>query len=193
MVQPIKQLMVEEYKTQFRDMDSCVVLDYSGLSATEADELRHSLRAHNIDLRVIRNRLAARALAEVGLGQMGQLLRGQCAIARGDDVVVLCRTLQAWMKERQKLAIRGGLLARAVITPEQVVALAQVPPREELYARMAGLLAAPLMRLGGALLGIHRQIACALEEIRKKKVSEPAPSAAGETASGGEPQATAAG
>ena len=170
MAQRLKDMMADDMKSALGDVQSCLIVDYTGLTANEANEFRSVLRARAMKMRVIHNRLAGRALGEMGMGDAKDLLAGPCALVYGGkDPVVLCRTVRDWIKEKQKLQVRGGLLDRKCITPDDVERLSKVPPVAELYARFAGLLVAPMVRLAGGVQSVYQKIGIALEEVRKQK------------------------
>jgi len=170
MVQAVKDMIVGEYTAALEGVSECLLVDYTGVTALEATELRRGLRRKDIRMQVIHNRLAARALDELGLRALKELLDGPCALVYGGaDMPTLCRTIRDWMKENEKLTVRGGMLDGALLNAAEVASLADIPPLEELYARIAGNIAAPLMHIVGAVQALHRQLACVLDQIRRQK------------------------
>ncbi len=170
MVQRLKDMMVDEYTAALDGVSDCVLVDYTGVTAIEATGFRRDLCQKDMRLRVIHNRLAARAFDKQGLGVLKELLDGPCAlIYGGEDVPALCRVIRDWMKESGKMTVRGGVMDGALLSPAMVRELADIPPIDELYARIVGAIAAPLMCLVGAVGAMHRQIAYALDQIRQQK------------------------
>ena len=170
MVQGLKDMIVGEYTAALDGVSGCLLVDYTGVSAAEATELRRGLRHRDIRLRVIHNRLAARAFDEMGFGALKDLLDGPCALVYGGvDIPAVCRAIRDWMRENDNLTVRGGMMDGALLTPAEVRNLADIPPIEELYARIAGSIAAPLMHVVGAVQALHRQLAYALDQIRQQK------------------------
>lgn len=170
MAQALKDMIVGEYRAALDGVSECLLVDYTGVTAVEATELRRGLLRKDIRMQVIHNRLAARAFDVLGLGALKELLDGPCALVYGGaDMPTLCRTVRDWMKENEKLAMRGGMLDGTLLNPAEVEDLADIPPLEELYARIAGNIAAPLMHIVGAVQALHRQFAYALDQIRRQK------------------------
>jgi len=165
----LKRLMCQELAARYAEVADCVVVDYSGLSAVEADDLRGALRENGARMEVVRNRLATRAFDAIGLGELNPLIEGPSAVVHGEDIAAVCRTLTRWAREHQKLAIRGGALERRRIGPDEVQRLASIPSVEVLRQQMAGLILSPVTGLARAVQGLHRRIAVALEAIRQKK------------------------
>ena len=173
MSKQLKRLMTREFASHYREVAHCVVVDYSGLTAVEADDLRGALREKGARLEVLRNRLATRAFEEVGLQEVNALIEGPSAIAHGEDIAALCRSVAEWAREHQKLTIRGGTLDRRRISAEEVARLARIPSIDILRAQMAGLVLSPVSGIASVIRSLHRKIAIALEAIRGKKQEDP--------------------
>ena len=162
-------MMGAELGRRYQGLADCVVVDYTGITATEADELRTVLAGKDARLEVLRNRVALVALRSAGLDSAARLISGPSAIVSGGDIPGVCKAITGWAKEHQKLVVRGGTLHGRLISSHQVQELADIPPIQVLYAQAAGLIQAPARGIASAIQQIHSRIAMALEGIRKKK------------------------
>src|SRR5665647_1570065 len=152
MPRPDKIEAVKEITADLKATDVYYFLDYRGLTFAEASELRARLAKNDASLKVVKNTLAKIAAADAGVEGLSELLQGPTAIAycHGDPVRV-AKTIQDFIKEKKKAAIRGGKLQRSMLTPSDVETLAALPSREQLIARVVGAIASPLTGLGNVL------------------------------------------
>lgn len=144
--QRVKEETVGRVAERLRASASTVVVDYRGLTVIEDGELRRRLKSAGVEYRVLKNTLVTRAAAGVGLPELDAVLRGPTAVAfSGSDPVAAARELSAFAKDHQNLQVKGGVLEGRVIGPEQVQALADLPPRQTLLAQVAAALNSPLV------------------------------------------------
>lgn len=173
MVSAVNSLIVKELASKYSDVRNCMVINYQGISALEANELRKDLRARKIRLEIVKNSLARRAFEEVGGGEFVQLLTGPSAIVSGgDDPAVLARVLVGWSKKLPTLKIRGGLAEGRLVSSPQVENLSKLPPRPVLLAQMATLLVSPMSRLAVVMNAPLRNLHGALLAFKEKKTKE---------------------
>jgi large subunit ribosomal protein L10 len=127
--------------------------NYQGLPAKEMTELRSTLAKADIEYHVVKNTLVYRAADEAGKPQLMNIVEGPVALAFGyDDVVKTVKVLNQYIKSAASpLQIRGGLLGDRILLAEEVVSLANLPPREVLISRLIGQLQAPLGTLHNIL------------------------------------------
>ena len=153
-----------------RSAPSAVLTDYRGLTVADLTELRRQLREGQVEFRVVKNTLARRATQAVGLTGLHPLLEGPTAIAFGrGDPLAPSRLLSRAARALPHLQIKGGVLEGKVVSREQVLALAALPPRPVLVARLVGVLQAPLTRLARALGENLRGLVVALDQVRVKR------------------------
>ena len=152
MVQPQKLEFVEETVGRLERSQSAVLVDYRGLTVGEMGELRSSLRQAGCELKVIKNRLARRALADAGCESFDDLLVGPLALAFGyEEPAAPAKICSQFAKSNSKLEIKAGLLGKQRIDLQTVATLARLPGRTELLARVASSLMAPAQQLVTAL------------------------------------------
>ena len=178
MPKPEKTAVVEEIRTKLDDADAAVLTEYRGLSVRALAELRGSLRPANAEYKVFKNRLARRAAEAAGLDDLLPLLEGPVAIAFvHGDAVPAAKALRDFGRTNPELVVKGGLLGPRLITAAELTALADIPPREQLLAMLAGGFQAPLTKAAGLFQAFTRNFAYGVRAlIDQRAASEPAAS-----------------
>ena len=150
---------------------SCVILtEYRGLSVAQFEQTRKALDGVGARMRVVRNRLVARAAADAGMPGLGDYLQGPCALVYGSgDAVETAKCLKTCVKEGVPLVIRGGVLQGAILPAEMIAELADLPSRLELLGRLAGTLAAPMTQLAGVMHQKTASIVYVLKALEESK------------------------
>jgi large subunit ribosomal protein L10 len=172
MPRPDKVEAVKEITADLRATDVYYFVDYRGLTFAEATELRARLAKVDASLKVVKNTLAKIAATDAGVEGLTELLQGPTAIAycHGDPVRA-AKTIQDFIKEKKKAAIRGGKLQRSMLTAPDVETLAALPSREQLIAQVVGAIAAPLTGLVGVLNGPIRGLVMVLAQVQEQKAN----------------------
>jgi len=164
----LKKLMVKEAAERYAEADSLVAVSYEKIDAEEASALRRSFRERNVDLRVVRNRITRLAFDEIGLSAFAAFLDGEVAVIAAEDPVEASKAAVELARER-KLEVKGGWAEGAAITQEEVRRLSALPSRKALLAQIAGLAAAPLVRLVGMMGAPAAALARALRAWNEKR------------------------
>jgi len=153
MLKQKKEQLIEELTKSLSRCTIAIATDYRGLTAKEMLQLRRRLTAMGIEYKVIKNTLTRFAADKADKKQLEPLLTGPVAIAFGyDDVLKPAQVLREHIRaDGSVLQIKGGILGDKLLTPEDVVALATMPSREVLIARLMGQLQAPLQALHNVL------------------------------------------
>jgi large subunit ribosomal protein L10 len=165
----INQLVVAELASQFRAMPNALVVDFTGMNASQANGLRARLRKEGAGMFIVKNSLAARALNGLGLDAFSKLVAGPTALIYSNDPVALTKTLRDWGKKERPLKVRGGFVGGQVLGPKGVDALALLPPLNVLRAQVAGAIAAPLAGFVGVLQGILRNLVGVLHAVADQR------------------------
>ena len=149
-----KAQIVEELKDKFTKASSAILVDYKGLNVQEATELRSSFREAGVDYKVYKNTLTEIAVKEVGLEELIPFLEGPTAIAFSeDDPVAPAKILTEAIRKYRKIEFKTGVVDGKVIDVDGIKALADLPSREELLAKLLGSMNAPIANLVGVLTG----------------------------------------
>lgn len=167
-----KAVVVEELKEKMQRAQGMVIYNYIGLTVEEVTDLRNKFRAAGVEYRVIKNTMIKRAVDDLGIEGLDEYLNGPSAIAFGyDDPVAPAKILTEFIKAKKKTEIKVGILDNKVLDLAGVTALAELPSREELIAKVLGSMNAPITGMVMCLSGIMRGFVCALNAIKEKKES----------------------
>ena len=157
-------------QAKFTDARAAVLSDYCGLNVQEMSELRGMLRQADVELHVVKNTLARRAVESTHLKPLADYVKGPIAVALTlDDAVGMAKVLSDYSRKEPKLELRVGMVEGRVLTKEQLARVADLPPREVLLAQMLGAMQNPLAGLVGVLHGTLRQLLYALVAIKEAK------------------------
>ena len=145
---------------KIKKAQSIVAFDYRGISVAEDTELRAEMRKAGVEYAVIKNHIMERACEANGIdAKETTVLKGPSAFAFGyDDVAAPARILKAFIKKAKKCEFKGGFVEKDILNATQVEAIADLPSREMMIARILGSMMSPISK-----------IAIALNEIAKKQ------------------------
>jgi large subunit ribosomal protein L10 len=176
---PAKVETVVEVREHLAGSAATLLTHYRGLTVKDLKQLRIALRGANAELRVVKNTLARRAAVEAGMEGLSDLLEGPTALVFcAEDPVAPAKAIRAFAKDHPDLTIRGGFLDGAVIDATTASGLADLASRDELLARMAGLLQAPLSMMARLLQAPLAGQARAMKALADKGGAPGAPAAA---------------
>ena len=155
-----KAEQVASVAEKIKKAQSIVVFDYRGISVAEDTELRAEMRKAGVEYAVIKNHIMERACEASGIdAKEASVLKGPSAFAFGyDDVAAPARILKAFVKKAKKCELKGGFVEKSILNASQVEAIADLPSREVMIARMLGSMMSPISKF-----------AIAINEIAKKQ------------------------
>ncbi|HET8990302.1 MAG TPA: 50S ribosomal protein L10 [Acidimicrobiales bacterium] len=190
-----KVAAVEDVKSRVAATSTAVVTEYRGLTVTQIQELRRQLRAAGADYKVFKNTLVRRAIDGTEVESLAAFLTGPTAIAFvSGDVSAVAKALRDFAKAAPALVVKGGVVNGQALSDRDLVALADLPSREVLLARLAGLIASPLSTMAGLLKAVPQSLAYGLAALIDQRGGAPvAPATETETPAGVEEAAAAAG
>lgn len=153
-----KKQVVQEIVEKFKESQTSIVVDYRGLDVAQVTELRKQLREEGVEFHVYKNTMTRRALQEVELDGLNDVLVGPNAIAFSkDDVVAPARILNNFAKENEELEIKGGVIEGKVATLEQIKELADLPNYEGMVSMLLSVLQAPIRNFAYAAKAVADQ------------------------------------
>ena len=160
---------IETLKGVFADSGAVVVTHYLGLTVAEMTDLRNRLRKEGAALKVVKNRLAQKALNGSGGDGGYALFKGPVAIAYGADPVSAAKVVTQYAKDNEKFSVIGGLLNQDIVLDvDAVKALATLPSLDQLRGKLIGLLQAPATKVAGVLQAPAAQMARVLSAYAAK-------------------------
>lgn len=165
-----KAAVVDELKTALAGSTVAILADHRGLSVSELTELRKALRQQGVACQVVKNTLARLATNGTALQGLQPYLVGPTAIVYGKgDPTTGAKLLVSYTRTKPTFQIKAGFAEGQVLAGRETLALADLPPREVLAARLAGMLQSPLRGLATVLQGPLRSLLMVLEAVRQQK------------------------
>ena len=167
-----KEQLVEEIKNRFNDSGAVLLADYRGLSVKELQQLRVKLREAGAELTVYKNSLTEIAMRELALPSMTEYLSGPTAfVFGGEDPVAPAKVLTQFAKEHKALELKGGLVENQVVDAASVKAIATLPSREELIAKLLGTMLNPIVGFARVLNGPTEAFARTVQAVADQKAA----------------------
>lgn len=165
-----KEEIVKGLTEDFKNSKAIVFSDYRGLKSSEMYALKKELKKEGTNLRVIKKSLINLSLKEAKMDVDVKDMEGQLAVTVSDkDEVVPAKVLSKFAKDNENLKILGGTLGNKGMTIDEVIALAKLPGKEELLAKIVGSLNAPISGFVNVLSGNTRDLVNVLKAIQEKK------------------------
>jgi len=153
-----KQQVVTEIADKLRASKSTIVVDYRGLTVSEATELRKQLREAVVEFKVYKNSLTRRAAESAEMAELNEFLTGPNAIAfSNEDVVAPAKVLNDFATKHEALEIKAGVIEGKLVTLDEVKAIATLPSREGLLSMLLSVLQAPIRNLALATKAVAEQ------------------------------------
>ena len=169
-VRTAKVATVDELKAKVDASSTAVVTEYRGMTVAQISALRRQLRSLDADYKVFKNTLVRRAIVGTSVEPLDEFLVGPTAIAFvNGDVSAVAKALRDFAKATPTLVIKGGVLDGKALSKGDLTALADLPTRDVLLARFAGLLASPLSTMAGLLKAIPQNFAYGLSALIDSK------------------------
>ncbi len=165
-----KKLVVEEITSKIKASKAVVFVDYNKLTVAEVSELRNKCREAGCEYKVYKNTLVRKAFNDLGYTQFDETLNGPTAIAFSADEVTAAKLMSKAAKDYDtKIVVKCGFVDNAYVDKKGVEALATMPSREELVAKMLGSMQAPLANFAGVLNNLVSGIVRVLARIAEQK------------------------
>jgi large subunit ribosomal protein L10 len=163
-----KESQVEQLRERASRANAIVVADYRGLTVADSTELRARLRKEGgaaIDYRIAKNTLVRRAVTGTRAQALEPFLAGPTALAFSfDEPAALAKVLVGYAKQNEKFEIKGGIVEGEVVDLAAIRALAQLPGKDELRAKLMAAMLAPMSNLAGTLQALLGNLRNALEQ-----------------------------
>ena len=168
-----KKSKVAEMKEKLSQGVGIVLADYRGITVAQDTKLRRKMREAGVEYRVGKNAYTRIAAQELGIEGLEEHLKGPVAIAISyEDAVAPAKVLADFIKEHKIVALKAGVLEGKVIDEQGVKALAALPSREVLLAKLMGSMNAPVTGFVNVLHGTLSGFVRALDAVRAQKEAQ---------------------
>jgi large subunit ribosomal protein L10 len=165
-----KIAVVDEVKTLMGGSIASIVSEYRGLTTAELADLRTALANVGGDYKIFKNTLVRRAIDGSEYQPLAEYLSGPSALTFVEgDVSAVAKALRDFSRSNPLLVIKGGLADGSLLSTSDLAALADLPPRDVLLARIAGALAAPLTQMAGLLQALPRNLAYGISALIEQR------------------------
>ena len=165
-----KEQELSELQAAFRQADTAVLVDYRGVTVPQVTELRRQIRAAGATYRVVKNTLAKRAIAGTPFEAFtAQFVGTTAVVSTATDPVAVAKALTTFAKTTPAVVIKGAVVQGRAATAADVVDLANLPGKPELYGKLLYVLQAPMQGLVTVLSGVQRDLVTVLSEYEKKQ------------------------
>lgn len=166
-----KEQEVGLLKDNLEKSKSVVFANYNGLKVKEVEELRKKCRAERVGYQVVKKTLLKKSLSEVKMeSEAVSDFNGGIAVTFGfDDEVAPAKILNDFAKEHEALEFFGGFLEGSYVGPEKILALAKLPSKQELLAKVVGSIKAPVSGFVNVMAGNLRGLVQVLNAIKENK------------------------
>jgi large subunit ribosomal protein L10 len=164
-----KQAVVAEVAKQVAGAQAIVMAENRGMPVAAMTQLRAKARASGVYFRVVKNTLVRRAVADTPFASLADKMVGPLAYGIGSDPVAVAKVLNDFAKGNDKFVITGGAMPGQVMSAKDIAALAALPSREELLARLVGTLQAPITKLVRTLNEVPSKFVRTLAAVRDAK------------------------
>ena len=166
-----KAAVIEEVSGQLADAQSIVVAEYRGIDVGSITVLRKTAREQDVYLRVLKNTLVRRSVTDTPFDGISEQLTGPLLYAISKDPVAAAKVLSDFAKTNDKIVLKAGALPGSVLDAEGVKALAKMPSREELLAKLLGTMQAPVAKFVRTLNEVPTKFVRGLAAVRDQKES----------------------
>ncbi len=161
-----KQAVVAEVAKQVAGAQAIVMAENRGLPVAQLTQLRAKARASGVYFRVVKNTLVRRAVADTPFASLTDKMVGPLAYGIGPDPVAVAKVLNDFAKGNDKFVITGGAMPGQVMSAKEITALASLPSRDELLAKLLGTMQAPVVKFVRTLNEVPSKFVRTLAAVR---------------------------
>jgi large subunit ribosomal protein L10 len=170
---PEKQKDMEALRDQLAKAQNVFLTGFEKLTVGQDFELRKTIRGAGANYKVIKNRIGEKAAEGIPAGELLKDLKGMCSVAyTSGDPVALAKALTTYAKANPTFTFKAGMVEGRVVDITGIQALATLPPKEEIYAKLLYLIQAPAQKLVSAMGGVGRNLAVVVDQgVKENKFS----------------------
>lgn len=166
----LKRRMATELTSYLKDRDAILFVEHGAITSKEIVSLRAGLREKDVRLKLVKNRLALKALEGLSITGLEQYFEGPTAIAvGGEDPVVLSKAVSEAQKACKTLSIKGGVVEGKAVGKDQIERLSNLPSREVLISQVMSMFQAPTSQVARCLNDLNGRVARVLAAVRDQQ------------------------
>ena len=163
-----KQAVVAEVAKEVAGAQAIVMVENRGLPVAAMTKLRAKARTSGVYFRVVKNTLVRRAVADTPFATLADKMIGPLAYGIGADPVAVAKVLNDFAKGNDKFVITGGAMPGQVMSPKEIAALAGLPSRDDLLAKLLGTMQAPIAKFVRTMNEVPGKFVRTLAAVREK-------------------------
>ena len=168
-----KEATIDELREKIASAKNLFFTNYQGLTVQDISKLRNELRKDGSTYGVVKNTLFKRAASDELASQLDAILAGPTGVVfAGEDPVAPAKALKTFSDQTKLVDVKAAYIDGKLVDKAQVMALAALPPKQELYAKLVGTLSAPLYGLVYVLSGNQSGLVRVLNAIREQKSAD---------------------
>jgi large subunit ribosomal protein L10 len=164
-----KQAVVAEVAKQIAGAQAIVMVENRGMAVHDMTKLRAKARASGVYFRVVKNTLVRRAVADTPFASLAERMVGPLAYGIGPDPVAVAKVLNDFAKGNEKFVITGGAMPGQMMSTKDIAALASLPSRPQLIAKLLGTMQAPIVKFVRTLNEVPSRFVRTLAAVRDAK------------------------
>jgi large subunit ribosomal protein L10 len=164
-----KQAVVAEVSEQLAKAQAVILAEYRSIPVKDMTELRKRARVSGVYLRVLKNTLVRRAVADTPFKGLTDKMVGPLAYGISSDPVAVAKVLQEFAKDNEKFVIKAGAMHNVVMSAREVAVLAKMPSRTELLTKLVATMQAPIAKFVRTLNEVPGKFARTLAAVRDQK------------------------
>jgi len=164
-----KKAVVAEVSEQVEKAQAIVLAEYRGLGVAEMTDLRKQARESGVYLRVLKNTLVRRAVADTDFSELAGDMVGPLIFGISEDPVAAAKVMNNFAKENELFVVKSGAMPNEVLDAASIKALASMPSRDELLAKLLGTMQAPVAKFVQTLNEVPTKFVRGLAAVRDQK------------------------
>jgi large subunit ribosomal protein L10 len=169
-----KQAVVAEVSAQLSKAQAVILAEYRSIPVRDMTELRKRARGSGVYLRVLKNTLARRAVADTPFKGLSEKMVGPLAYGISSDPVAAAKVLHEFARDYDKFVIKAGAMPNMVMSAREVADLAKLPSRRELLAKLVATMQAPIAKFVRTLNEVPGKFTRTLAAVRDHKQQQAA-------------------
>ena len=164
-----KKAVVAEVSKQIENAQAMILAEYRGVGVEDMTSLRAKARNSGVYLKVLKNKLVKRAVEDTSFSSLSEEMVGPLVFGISEDPVAAAKVLNDFAKENDLFVIKSGAMPNEMLDVNAIKALASLPSREELLAKLLGTMQAPVAKFVRTLNEVPTQFVRGVAAVRDQK------------------------